>query len=337
LKHWFQRCLSGTALNEVRDAQQLKAPAAVPSPAAPRLAVRPIDPAAVICLILCCAAWGVNQVAIKVANEGVSPLFQAGFRCGLAAIALSAWMAWRGIPILKADGAFWPGTAVGALLAGNFVSIGLGLELTGASRGILFLYAAPFLVALGAHFLIPGDRLTRLKLLGLVAAFCGLALSTAGRSREVAGPSQSLGDAYCFVGAVFWAVSTLVVRTTDLRWLRPEKILFYQLIAAAPLLFLGSWMLGEPGLVKLTPGVLAGFAFSTVIVVFVSYVVWFWLLQTYPASEISAFTFLAPVFGVFAGYTLLDEQVGWSLAGALALVTVGIALVTWPAAQSSAS
>jgi drug/metabolite transporter (DMT)-like permease len=295
--------------------------------------------------------WGLNQVAIKVATSGISPLFQAGVRCGLAAVLLALWARWRGIPLFKPDGAFWPGVTVGALLAGNFVFIGIGLELTDASRGILFLYAAPFLVAVGAHVLIPSERLTSPKVLGLIAAFAGLALSsfggvsfggtsmggasTGGVSAGLPqqGPFQTLGDAYCFIGAVFWAATTLVVRTTVLRSISPEKILFYQLVVATPLLLCGAWLFNERGITQVTLTVLVAFTFSTIVVVFVSYLVWFWLLHTYPAADVSVFTFLAPVFGVLSGYLLLNEQITWVLVGALFLIAIGIALVARPASK----
>jgi drug/metabolite transporter (DMT)-like permease len=297
--------------------------------------VRSIDMLAVVCLTLCCAAWGLNQVAIKVANTGMSPLYQAGLRSAIAAVLVMVWARWRGIALFQADGSLWPGVAVGALLAGNFMFIGPGLELTDASRGILFLYAAPFLVAIGAHIWIPGEKLSGLKVVGLVAAFGGLVVSTIGRSAVISGPHQALGDFYCFVGAVFWAASTLVIRTTKLQVITPEKILFYQLVVATPLLFLAAWVVGERGITNPTSSVLIGFVFSTVAVVFVSYLVWFWLLRSYPASEVSVFTFLAPVFGVLSGYLLLNEQVSWSLAGALVLITVGIGLVAKPVRQSN--
>jgi drug/metabolite transporter (DMT)-like permease len=285
---------------------------------------------------LCCAAWGVNQVALKVANEGISPLFQAGIRCALATVLLAIWATWRGIPLFKRDGSFWPGLAVGALFAGNFMFIGPGLALTDASRGVLFLYATPFLVAVAAHFIIPGDRLTGLKLIGLVAAFAGLALSTGGRSAGMVSPNQALGDFYCFVAALFWAATTLVVRRTSLKALAPEKVLFYQLVVAAPMLIFGAWLIGEAGFINVQPITLTAFAFSTVVVVFVSYVAWFWLLQHYPISDVSAFTFLAPIFGVLAGYLLLNEPISWQLGAALALVASGIALVARPTAKERA-
>jgi drug/metabolite transporter (DMT)-like permease len=301
--------------------------------------MRQIDLTAVVCLTLCCGVWGLNQVAMKVTNAGISPLFQAGLRSALAAVLVLLWAKWRGIPLFERDGSLFPGLAVGALFAGNFMFIGPGLGMTNASRGVLFLYAAPFLVAVGAHYLIPAERLTPLKLLGFVAAFSGLVLSGFGRDNSVGAAApptvQAIGDLFCFIAAAFWAVTTLVVRTTVLKVISPEKTLFYQLVVAAPLLFIGASVIGEAGIIQTTPVILSAFVFSTVVVVFISYAVWFWLLRTYPAAEVSVFTFLAPVFGVLAGHVLLHEPVGWPLAGALVLVACGIAMVARPAHGAS--
>jgi drug/metabolite transporter (DMT)-like permease len=55
--------------------------------------------------------------------------------------------------------------------------------------------------------------------------------------------------------------------------------------------------------------------------------VWFWLVRHYPATRISAFTLLTPVFGLLAGVVLLGEPVTLRLVLALAAVSAGIALV----------
>jgi drug/metabolite transporter (DMT)-like permease len=68
-------------------------------------------------------------------------------------------------------------------------------------------------------------------------------------------------------------------------------------------------------------------AFQIVVVVVASYLAWFWLLRHYPASRLSAFTFLTPVFGLILGGVTLGEPLTMELVGALALVAVGIALV----------
>ena len=68
-------------------------------------------------------------------------------------------------------------------------------------------------------------------------------------------------------------------------------------------------------------------AFQTVIVSFVSYLVWFWLLRHYPATQAASFTLLTPIFGLFAGAWILSEPVTARLLVALATVAGGIALV----------
>jgi len=298
--------------------------------AQPRVSTRPLDALGVGGLLACCAIWGVNQVAMKIANEGISPVFQAGLRSVLVAILVLLWALTRGIPLFARDGTLWAGIAAGLAFTANFLFIGPGLALTEASRGVLFLYTAPFFVAAGAHFLIPGDRLTRLKAAGLLLAFIGLTVSVVdnlGTGR----PASLLGDLYCLVAGFAWAVTTLIVRATRLRDVAPERNLFYELVVSAPLLFFAAWWYGEPGITNPSPAILAWFAYSVVVVVFFSYTLWFWLLNRYPASQVSVFTFLAPIFAVIAGHLLLGEPVTMALAVALALVAFGIYLVSKPA------
>ena len=70
--------------------------------------------------------------------------------------------------------------------------------------------------------------------------------------------------------------------------------------------------------------------FQVVVVTFASYLVWFWLVRHYPATRLSAFTLLTPMFGLLAGVGLLDEPMTMRLATALAAVCVGIWLVNRP-------
>jgi drug/metabolite transporter (DMT)-like permease len=64
-----------------------------------------------------------------------------------------------------------------------------------------------------------------------------------------------------------------------------------------------------------------------VVITFASYLVWFWLVRHYPATRISAFTLLTPIFGLLAGVLLLGEPLTMRLVVALAAVCAGIALV----------
>ncbi len=287
---------------------------------------RSLDARAVVLLLACCAAWGLNQVAIKVANQGISPMLQAGLRSVLASVLVFAWAMLRGIPLFQRDRTLIAGILAGLLFAGEFVLLYIGLDYTTASRGIIFLYLAPFVVAAGAHFLIPGDRMTWMKTFGLLAALAGLAAAL-GEGMTAPGRPTLVGDLLCLAAAVMWGATTVLVRASALRLASTEKTLIYQLAVSAVVLPLASFAVGEPGIVALSPRVLAAFAYTVLVVAVLSYLAWFWLVRTYPPSRLAAFTFLSPVFGVLAGLVVLGEQPTVSLGIALVLIAVGIWLV----------
>jgi drug/metabolite transporter (DMT)-like permease len=283
----------------------------------------------VLVVTACCAAWGVNQVAIKVASAGISPILQVGLRSLLAGILVLAWARARGVRLFARDRTLLPGIAAGLLFGAEFVVLYFGLTLTTASRGVVLLYLAPFVVAFGAHYLIPGDRLTWPKLAGLTAALAGLAVAM-GEGLAAPGRPTLAGDLLSLLAALLWGATTVMIRTTALRAAAPEKTLIYQLGVSAVVLPPVSYLVGEPGIVDLGGPVLLAFVYTFTVVAFVSYVAWFWLVRNYPPTRVSAFTFLSPVFGVIAGNLMLGEAFTASLAAALALIAFGIYLVNRP-------
>lgn len=66
---------------------------------APARSADRLDTRAVLILIACCACWGVNQAAIKIASEGISPILRAGARSLLSGMLVFAWSAARGITV----------------------------------------------------------------------------------------------------------------------------------------------------------------------------------------------------------------------------------------------
>ena len=291
---------------------------------------REIDAIAVLALLACCIVWGINQVAIKEALQAIPPMMQAGIRSVIAALLLLGYALFRGVRIFDRDGTAWPGIIAGVLFAIEFVFLYVGLAYTTASRGVVFLYCAPFVVAIGSHYLVAGDRLSLAKTLGLGAAFAGVVLAMGESLWQPSKVSTVFGDTLSFLAAVLWGFTTLIVRVTPLKSAPAEKTLLYQLALSGLLLPIASVAWGEPAIGALTPRVLAAFVYSAFVVAFISYLTWFWLVRTYPPSKVSAFTFLAPVFGVLAGVLMLGEPLTATLVAALALVALGIYLVNRP-------
>jgi len=289
-----------------------------------------LDLLAVSMLLVMCASWGLQQVSIKVANAEISPVLQAGLRSAVAAVLVLIWSRLRGVRLFERDGSLWLGILIAALFGIEFVFLYCGLQYTTASRGILFLFTAPFFVAGAAHFFLPGERLHRVKVLGLLAAFAGVIVAfwqglTLPTHREL------IGDAMILLAGALWGATIVLIKATRLVNLSPHKTLLYQLAGSALMLLPLSPFLGEPGFTR--PSALAWLCvgYQAVWVAFITYVAWFWLITRYPASSLSAFTCLTPLFGVLAAGILLGEPITATLILSMGLVGVGIYLVNRPA------
>jgi len=290
-----------------------------------------LDLTAMALLVVLCSSWALQQIAIKVAIQGVSPILQSGIRSVGATVLVWMWMTVRREPIMERDGTLWWGIAAGLLFAGEFVLIYWGLEFTHASRAVIFLYMSPFVVALGAQLFIPGEYLRMIQVAGLCCAFVGIVVAFR-ESLSLPSYRMLIGDSMLAGAAVLWGATTVLIKASPLARIKPSKTLLYQLAVSAVVLPLGSLAMGEPGIILMTPLVAGSLAYQIVWVAFITYLAWFWLIAHYPASRLASFTFLTPLFGVLAGGVLLNEAITSTLLLALALVGSGIFLVNRPAA-----
>jgi drug/metabolite transporter (DMT)-like permease len=274
-------------------------------------------------------SWGFNNVAIKLAIHDIPPLIQSSARSAIAAILVGAWTQARGIPLFKRDGTLRAGILAGVLFALEFLLIYRGLVWTTSTRGVLFLYLAPFFVVIGSRWLIPGDHFHVSQWLGLLLSFVGIVIAF-GLPTPAADSRQVLGDLMLVGGAAAWAATTLTIKASALNRISAEKTLLYQLVVSAPLLGLGAIVFGER--ITATPSAVAlgAFAYQTIYVVSITFTIWFVLVVRYSAARLSVFTFLAPLFGVAAGHLVLGEPLTPAFAVAVALVAAGLLLVNRP-------
>ena len=290
---------------------------------------RPLDATAIAVTIALCLSWGFNNVAIKLAIHDIPPLIQSASRSVIAALLVGAWTQARGIPLLQRDGTLGAGILAGVLFALEFLLIYRGLVWTTATRGVLFLYLAPFFVVIGSRWLIPGDHFHLSQWLGLLLSFVGIVIAF-GLPTPAADPRQVFGDLMLVGGAAAWAATTLIIKASALNRISAEKTLLYQLVVSAPLLGLGAILFGEQMSAPPSALALGAFAYQTIYVVSITFTIWFVLVVRYSAARLSAFTFLAPLFGVAAGHLVLGEPLTPAFAVAVALVAAGLLLVNRP-------
>jgi len=285
-----------------------------------------LDGLAVSLLLACCLFWGFQQVLIKATIPEIPPMFQASLRLVGATALLALWCWWRGIALFQRDGSWRAGLLAGTLFGAEFACIYLGLQTTSASRLTVFLYTSPFWVAALLPLWVSAERLQRWQWAGLLCAF--VAVLFALREGFVGGSAAMLrGDLLALLAGMLWGLTTVVIRASSLTRISAEKLLFYQLAVSAlafPALSLG---LGEAWVWQFSAFALTSLLLQTVVGAFASYLAWMWMLGHYPATKISVFVFLTPLFALLFGALWLRENVTPSLLAALALVAVGIVLV----------
>jgi drug/metabolite transporter (DMT)-like permease len=286
-----------------------------------------LDGVAVGLLLACCLFWGFQQVLVKATIPELPPVFQAAIRFAGATVLLWLWCRWRGVPLFERDRSLLPGVLAGGLFALEFACLYAGLQFTAASRLTVFLYTAPFWVAILLPIFVKSEKLQRVQWLGLSLAFLAVVFAFGDGLGAGSQPQQWLGDVLAISAGMFWGFTTIVIRSTRLARVSPEKLLFYQVTVSTAVLPVLSYLLGETWVWRFSPFASFSLLVQTVAGAFASYLTWMWMLGRYPATKISSFVFLTPVFTLFFGALWLKEPVTLNLVGALLLVTGGIVLV----------
>jgi len=286
-----------------------------------------IDALGAATLVLFSGLMGINQVLIKLVNEGFSPVFQAGLRSACALPVVLCFAVLTGKRLSVRDGTLGPGVICGLLFALEFLLLFSALEYTAVSRASVLFYTMPVWVALAAHFLIPGEGLTKRRLAGLALALAGVVLALWDRGADP-GSDAWIGDLMCLAGALCWAGIALMARLSAFSRAVPEMQLSYQLAVSGVVLIAAAPLFG-PLIRELTGEIVAIFSFQVLAVVSFGMLTWFWVLRHYPASDMTAFSFLAPLFGVIGSWAILGERITPAIVAALGLTGTGIALISW--------
>ncbi|HVE09887.1 MAG TPA: DMT family transporter [Paraburkholderia sp.] len=294
---------------------------------------KPVDGAAAAIMLLLCAIWGLQQVAIKAAAADIAPMLQVAWRSGVAAL-----LVWLFDRIVVRDNwlpgiALRAGVPVGLLFALEFLFIAEGLRWTNASHMAVLLYTAPMFAAIGLHVRLPDERLSALQWAGIGVAFAGIAVCFIGptlvpgaRHATANAPNWLLGDFFALCGGAAWGFTTVAVRVSRLSEAPPTQTLFYQLAGGFIVLLPFAWLTGDTHWHG-SAFALGSLAFQTVVVSFASYLTWFWLLRRYFAARLGVLSFMTPLFGVALGVVLLHEELDASFAVGAILVLAGLVIV----------
>jgi drug/metabolite transporter (DMT)-like permease len=287
-----------------------------------------LDLKAIVVLLFLTLLWGFNYTAVKYSNQGVSPVFASAIRSVIASLCGVIYCIRKEEKLFHTDIRLFHGLIVGLLFGLEFACIYLGMLYTDAARSVLFVYLSPFVVAVGAHFFLRGDRLTSLKVVGLILAFTGIFIVFGGRPKT-AKPTMVLGDLLEILAALMWGATTLYIKKFMAEKVHPIHTFLYQLFFSIPILFIVSFILEPKWIYRMDSYIVLSLLYQSLIVAFITYFAWFKLIHEYSVSRLSAFTFFTPIFGVLFGVLFLNEELTASLMIGLPLVSLGIFFVNW--------
>ena len=274
--------------------------------------------------------WGIPYLLIKVAVEEVSPVLVVVVRCVIGAAVLLPWTLARGWlrPALRHWKALLLFTALEMTvpwLLLSWAEQSLSSSLTG-----LLVASVPFVAALTARLAGTEDRLTPVRLLGLLIGLSGI---VALLGLDVEG-GQLLPIAAIVVVVIGYATAPMVITRSlsDVPGVAASALaLTVTAVVYAP------FAVADAGqLIDASDRALLSLAVLGVVCTAVALALFFALIREVGPQRALVITFLNPAVAVLLGVVLLDEPFTLGLALGLPLVVLGCVLATRRSTQRPA-
>lgn len=271
--------------------------------------------AAIVAIIV---IWGVNNAAAMVATEVLPPLLLSAMRFALAGLVL--------VPFLKPP---FPQVKSLALLVVLGGPIHFGLIYVGywlAEDLSPFVVAqqmwSPFTALIA--FLVLGERLKRVAVIGLIIAFAGIAWMTADPRAMRDWVPIVLG----LMAALAWAGCTVLARRT--RGVSPFRMQALLAIGTAPVMALGS-LLFETGQVEAIrasgPLIWASVLWAGLVSSILATGLLFWLVQRREAGRVTPYLLATPLVSIAIGVGWLGDVLTPQIITGGLVAMAGVALV----------
>ncbi len=271
--------------------------------------------------------WGANPVAIKLGLADVAPLRMAFFRFAVSAAVIFAYAMATGRRdiLLIPRGHGKPIWSLGLFFVVQIALMNVGIDRTTAAHGVIVLNSYAIHTVVFAHFLLPGDRLTGRKVVGVLVAYGGVVILFA---PGFAGSQGTLvGDLIIAVSALLLAERTVFIAKIVQR-VDPVRLMMYQSVIGGAGLFLMSlvWDMERP--TRWTAGLLLSILYQGALIGGFNFVLNAKLLQIYHPSAMATMALSTPIWGVLIAAAIGREGLAPALVLASAMVAAGIGLTT---------
>ena len=272
--------------------------------------------------------WGAAFFFIKVAVTHVEPLTYVWLRLTIAAAALWLFLRWRR-DRLDLPKAVWGAILLLALLNNviPFALFGWGQRHIASGLASILNATTPIWGVIVAHLLTRDERMTPLKIIGVLVGFGGVAVMIgpgllSGLGVDYLGQLACLGGAFCYAVAGVWARRFRALGIT------PIKVAAGQLITGALIMAPVALIVEQPWLQPAPPleawGAIT--ALALVCTAF-AYILYFKLIDSAGATNALLVTLLVPPTAILLGGLFLGERLTLGQFGGLGLIALGLAAI----------
>jgi drug/metabolite transporter (DMT)-like permease len=277
---------------------------------------------AIICII-----WGSSWAAVKIGIESFPPLLSLAIRFTLSGIILGSIVFIKHLIIPK-EKKFW--TLVFIMSSTSFtvpfVLIYWGQLRVGSGLASVLFATYPFWVAIVSHFLLPNEKITPLRIIGIVIGFLGVIFIFKNGFSDI-----SSGMFFCMTaiiaGAIIQAFGLVFLRRLG-DTMHPVTLNFCSMSLSAIPLFAASFIFEEYSQLIINARSLGSIFYLSIFCTVITFVIYFWLVKHVEAVILSLSAFITPVIAVVIGIALLGEKITGNMYIGSALVLIGIAFAT---------
>ena len=281
---------------------------------------KPAVAAVVTAMAIVYLVWGSTYLGIKFALESYPPFVLGAIRMALAGIVLYALMRFKGVaaPTRKQ----WKTLIILGLLM-VLLSNGLvNLAETQVSSGIAAVGVASVSLFAALFSAMRGDHPSRVEWIGLIIGFTGVIWLNIGGTLS----ATPLGLICLIVASVSWAFGSIWSRDQDLP--APFMNAAGQMLTGSVWMALAALVSGER--ITAVPTLHATMALLYLIVFgsIIAFTAYIWLNHNVRPAMAQSYAYVNPPVAVILGVLLGGETVTPSELGAMAIILVGVVIIT---------
>jgi drug/metabolite transporter (DMT)-like permease len=282
--------------------------------------------------LILCGIWGSTWLFIKLGLADLPPITFAGIRFVISCAILFplVWLRRLGLPRNRSEWLLVIGTGVMSFSLNYGLVFWAEQYITSGLAALLQAMLPAFGLIL-AHIYVPAERMTWVKIAGVVLGVCGVGVVFSNQL-AISGRQALAGCVGMVLSAFFAAYSNVLVKTHG-RKLNPAVIAAFQMLfGLVPLLLYGLAFEANPLRLRWTALAISCLLYLAVVGSVVAFLLYYWLMQNMDVTKTMLISLVTPVVAVILGMLVLDEQLSWRtlVGGAMIIAGIGFIVVRKP-------